>query len=154
FMLHNNARIAKGLGYTDENIFLAHNGQIMEFSSKDSRLTDEYISHRLISLDGYMVGYSDQEVLAERYQLQDSGMVLVQIKKNHKRFYLELRTLGLPSLDQLPDLKSAIWDGVLDICHAHENNLEAFEVKKLIKKKVQNLCWSKIGKEPLVMVCV
>lgn len=54
-MLRGNTRNAYDLGYTKDKVIVMKNGKILEFSQESVRETEEYVSKKLITVDGRMV---------------------------------------------------------------------------------------------------
>lgn len=83
FHLVNNAKVASSLGWDDDHIFVADNGQVMEFKKGEGRLTDERIPTDYVFVDGLGVGDVSQVVLRDRQVLSEEGMVVVitQVEK-------------------------------------------------------------------------
>lgn len=84
YLLMRNAEIAKSLGYTDENIFMTENGQVMEFSKGAGRVTNEKIVTDYVFVDGLGVGDVSQVVLRDRQLLSAEGMVVVIVQVEKK----------------------------------------------------------------------
>jgi ribonuclease J len=68
-MLRGNARNAYDLGFSKDHVPLLRNGKILEFTENTMRETDEYVSKKLITIDGRMVGYTGEKELHDRYQI-------------------------------------------------------------------------------------
>jgi ribonuclease J len=68
-MLRGNARNAYDLGYSKEKVVILKNGKILEFTSDAMRETDEYASHKLVTVDGRMVGFTGEKELHDRFQI-------------------------------------------------------------------------------------
>ncbi len=81
FMLHGNAKNATELGYKDDHILIGKNGQIFEFTTDSFKLTNMYASHRLVTVDGNMIGYTKEDTLHDRFQLSTGGAMVVSIAK-------------------------------------------------------------------------
>ncbi len=76
--LCDHAKAASAAGFPRENIFIADNGQIMEFdSSGKGMLTNNKITTDYIFVDGLGVGNTNQIVLRDRQQLSNDGVVIV-----------------------------------------------------------------------------
>lgn len=78
YMLKIHGDVARGCGIPDGNIFLADNGQIMEFS-KDGKgiLTKKKIPADHVMVDGLGVGDVSNIVLRDRKMLAADGMLVV-----------------------------------------------------------------------------
>lgn len=95
-MLHGNARNAYKLGYPEDRVIIGNNGRIMEFTATDFRVTDFHVPHRLMTVDGNMIGFSNESHLHDRYQLMNSGVVAVSVAKKGGEFIIKAEFAGLP----------------------------------------------------------
>lgn len=77
FLLHYNAKVAMGMGYAKENVFIADNGQVMEFKHGVGTLTKEKISSDYVFVDGLGVSDETNIVLRDRQVLAEDGMVVI-----------------------------------------------------------------------------
>ena len=57
-MLRGNARNAYDLGYPKNKVPILRNGKLLEFTKDAMIETDQYVSKKLITVDGRLVGYS------------------------------------------------------------------------------------------------
>lgn len=74
FLLHDNAAIAKQLGWPLERIFITTNGQVMEFAGGEGVLTKEKLPADYVMVDGLGVGDVSEVVLRDRQVLAEDGM--------------------------------------------------------------------------------
>lgn len=155
FMLHGNARNARDLGYTDDKIIIGKNGQIVEFTKDDFRVTNAFISHRLTTVDGNMIGYTREDILHDRYQLSIGGAVTVSIAKKADRYLFQFATNGIPRLDEFPKLQTKIEDFLNDTLSGDMSRFKDVEhFKKTVAKKIGDLIFDELAKEPIVTVLV
>ncbi len=77
FLLHYNARTVISLGFPEENVFIADNGQVMEFSKGVGQLTKEKVPSDYVFVDGLGVSNETNVVLRDRQVLAEDGMVVV-----------------------------------------------------------------------------
>jgi ribonuclease J len=81
YMLKGNAEVAESLGIPKSNIFVADNGQVMEFSKRGNtvqgKLTKERVSTNYVMVDGLGVGDVSNIVLRDRRQMSEDGMFVV-----------------------------------------------------------------------------
>ncbi len=77
FLLEAHADIGAEVGIPRENIFVADNGQIMEFDEKGARLTKEKVSSEYVMVDGLGVGDVSDVVLRDRVALAEDGVFVV-----------------------------------------------------------------------------
>ena len=74
--LHIHAKWAAEAGVDPKNIFIADNGQIMEFSKLGGKLTSKKIPADYVFVDGLGVGDVSHIVLRDRKQMSDDGMIV------------------------------------------------------------------------------
>lgn len=82
FLLRENAEVAYSMGWSEQNVFVADNGQIVELRKKsptgfDAQLTKEKVPSDHVFVDGLGVGDISQVVLRDRQALAEDGMVIV-----------------------------------------------------------------------------
>lgn len=82
FMLRAHAELAEQVGIAKENIFIADNGQIMEFSKNSQgevkgNLTKEKVNTDYVMVDGLGVGDVSNIVMRDRRVMADDGMIVV-----------------------------------------------------------------------------
>ena len=77
FLLRYNGRIATSMGFPKENIFIADNGQVMEFQNGVGTLTNMKIPADYVFVDGLGVSDETNVVLRDRQVLAEDGMVVV-----------------------------------------------------------------------------
>lgn len=77
FLLRENGKVAMSIGFDPKNIFIADNGQIMEFTRAGGRLTEKKVPSDYVFVDGLGVGDVSQVVIRDRQVLAADGMVVV-----------------------------------------------------------------------------
>ena len=76
--LCDHAKVAIAGGFNPKNIFIADNGQILEFDQHgNGMLTNKKVVTDYVFVDGLGVGNTTQIVLRDRPQLSDEGLVIV-----------------------------------------------------------------------------
>jgi len=80
-MLRLHAELAEQVGIQKENIFIADNGQVVEFSRAGGqpvgRLTNERLPADYVMVDGLGVGDVSNIVLRDRRVMADDGMIVI-----------------------------------------------------------------------------
>lgn len=76
-LLDDNGRVAKGLGWPEDHVFITSNGQIMEFKGGKGQLTKEKAPSEYVFVDGLGVGDVSEVVLRDRQALAEDGMLIV-----------------------------------------------------------------------------
>lgn len=77
FMLHLNARNAESLGMSKDKIFIADNGQVMEFKNGEGVLTKVKLPADYVFVDGLGVSDETNVVVRDRQVLAEDGMVVI-----------------------------------------------------------------------------
>lgn len=97
FMLRYNAKAARAMKMPEDQIFVADNGQVMEFSEGGKGvLTKEKVMSEYVFVDGLGVGDVSHVVLRDRQMLAEDGMVVIIATVSRK----------LGKLTQNPDIIS------------------------------------------------
>ncbi|MCT4616990.1 MAG: ribonuclease J [Candidatus Gracilibacteria bacterium] len=154
YMLHENAKIASGLGFNDDKILVLRNGETVEFN-KDSKVEKSgFVKTRYVSVDGGLVGMTRENHLHERKQLQDSGVIVVAITKKANTYKTEIIASGLPNINKdLANLKKKINDKAIEMMHNDKKISEDIEKgRKHLAKKLGALIYQEIEKEPIVKI--
>lgn len=93
--LHHHAQAATATGFLRQNIFIADNGQVMEFDREGRGvLLKERIATRPVFVDGKTVGAVDEDTLRERKRLGDEGVILIHADRTS----VGLRRVNVKSL--------------------------------------------------------
>ncbi len=71
------AKIAETVGVDPKKIFVADNGQVIEFTKKGGKLTDKKIPSDYVFVDGLGVGDISSIVLRDRQMMAADGMLVV-----------------------------------------------------------------------------
>ena len=153
FMIHANAKIAQSLGYQNKDIFIARNGQIMEFTKTESRLTHIFANHRTISIDGYVIGSANEKTFSERLQLLNNGVLVINLSHKQGNTKAHLLTHGFVDLKEFPEIEKELIELIETLykrAQGEKKNRE--EMIKLIRKSMQNTIFKKLGKEPVIII--
>jgi len=132
-MLHGNSRNAKAMGYDDKHIIVGRNGQIMEFTKENFKVTDTYVPHHYMAVDGYTLGITTEETIHDRHQLMVNGVVAVSVAKKTGQFLLDFSTSGFPTVNHFPRAEirmKEFMDGLL------KTDLDKFPDAEHFKKHV------------------
>lgn len=77
FLLEAHANLAEEAGISRANVFVADNGQIMEWTNAGGRLTKEKVPTEYVMVDGLGVGDVSDVVLRDRVALAEDGIFVV-----------------------------------------------------------------------------
>lgn len=78
------AKLAQDLGMVKENIFVAENGQVLEFTADKGTITGKVTAGKVL-VDGLGVGDVGNIVLRDRRQLSQDGILIVVVTMDKQR---------------------------------------------------------------------
>lgn len=84
YMLEQHSIIAQEMGTPVENIFLAQNGNIIEFDGKGAKKLSYSVPSGYLMVDGLGVGDIGNVVLRDRKVMAEDGMVVIILKVDNK----------------------------------------------------------------------
>lgn len=153
-MLRGNARNAYALGYSKDKVIILRNGKILEFTKDAVRETNEFVSHKLITVDGRMVGYTGEKEIHDRYQIALQGVLVIGIAKKSSGYAIKYSTVGLPEVSKLPTLEKAL-DAMIKGTLANIAEFkDAESFTSYVERKACDVVLHEINKEPKVVVVV
>ena len=126
FLLRENSFVAHSMGWKEENVFVADNGQVIELwkdkksGESRARMTKEKVPTEYVFVDGLGVGDVSQVVLRDRNMMAEDGMVVAI-------FQVEKKT---GKLIGNPDIVSR------GFIHMKENKKLITQARQVIKKAV------------------
>ncbi len=157
FMREANAQLARDLGISDDNIFLAENGQVIEFSNRGGYLTREMIPSDYVMVDGLGVGDVSEVVLRDRAQLADEGMfvVIATIDKRtgQPTSSPDIISRGFVYMRESKELTEKARTQVKKILKDSDPKSPAFEdhLKNKIRNEVGSLLFKHTKRRPMVL---
>jgi len=85
YLLREAAKVAKSIGYKEDKVLVADNGQVIAFDRNGGRVTKEKYPTDYVFVDGLGVGDVSHVVLRDRQMMAADGMivVIVTIKKEN-----------------------------------------------------------------------
>jgi ribonuclease J len=160
FLLHYNAKVAMSMGFSKENIFIADNGQVMEFSHGIGTLTKTKLPADYVFVDGLGVSDETNIVLRDRQVLAEDGMVVIIATVDSKTGKLiqnpDIISRGFIFLKEhkelIEDLRHRVKKLVLDsdpLSWADTNY-----IRNKIRDYVGQFLFSKTEKRPMVLPVV
>lgn len=160
FLLHYNAKTVASLGFPKENIFIADNGQIMEFSKGAGHLTKEKIPSDYVFVDGLGVSDETNVVLRDRQVLAEDGMIVVIATVDSKTGQLiqnpDIISRGFVFLKENKELIEDLRHRVKKIIHDSDplSWADTNEIKNKIRDYVGQFLFTKTEKRPMVLPVV
>jgi ribonuclease J len=150
------ARLAEQVGVKKENILLAENGQIVEFTKICARVHDNITTGRVF-IDGKGVGDVGRSVLRERRELSEDGLVAVTLVFDEdtgiviygpevasRGFVFPLQTGHL-----LEDAICVILEAVEEIGPEVPNRVD--KIRTRIQKDLRQYFFFTIGRRPVIL---
>jgi ribonuclease J len=159
-LLHYNAKTVESLGFAKENIFIADNGQVMEFSRGIGKLTKEKIPSDYVFVDGLGVSDETNVVLRDRQVLAEDGMIVVIATVNAKTGQLvqnpDIISRGFVFLKENKELIEDLRHRVKKLIHDSDPKswADTNNIKNKIRDYVGQFLFSKTEKRPMVLPVV
>ncbi len=159
-LLHYNAKTVESLGFPKENIFIADNGQVMEFSRGIGKLTKEKVPADYVFVDGLGVSDETNVVLRDRQMLAEDGMIVVIATVNSKTGQLiqnpDIISRGFVFLKENKELIEDLRHRVKKLIHDSDplSWADTNNIKNKIRDYVGQFLFSKTEKRPMVLPVV
>ncbi|MBN1325613.1 ribonuclease J [Candidatus Falkowbacteria bacterium] len=160
YMLNINGEIAENLGMPKENIFVADNGQIIEFTKKGGKLTKEYIPADYVMVDGLGVGDVSNIVLRDRRVMSADGMLVVIATVEYKTGRLignpDIISRGFVYMKENKKLIESTRMKVKKICQDHDAKSPAFDdlIKNKIRDEIGQYLYQQTKRRPMILPVV
>lgn len=77
YMLKEGARIAYGMGFSKDSVFVPDNGSVIKFTHQKSEMLKEKVPTNYVFVDGLGVGDVGEVVLRDRQALSEDGMFVI-----------------------------------------------------------------------------
>ncbi len=163
YMLRIHGEVAQGLGVKKENIIIADNGSIIEFSEngKKCAVRKEKAPAGSVMVDGFSIGGQQEVVLRDRQTLSEDGIFVIVMSLNPRTGKLrkspDIISRGFVYLKEQQDLitgaRSLVGKTVEKTAHGmHPINFDL--VKNAVTDDVRRFLFQKTGKSPIVIPVV
>lgn len=155
-----NAKVAKKLGYTDENILLKLNGQVVTFNNGKLEENGEFVKVDEILIDGKTAGDIGELVLKDRELLSDNGIVLVcaTLDKATKKVLAgpEILTRGFIYVKENIDIIKEASRISLEVIeeNSKDNHVEFNKIKTGIRDKVGKYLYKETECKPMILIVI
>ncbi len=161
YMLKEGARIAYGLGYSKNNVFVPDNGSVIKFTSQKGEVLKEKAPSNYIFVDGLGVGDIGEIVLRDRQMLAEDGMfVIVAIidrKTGKVRGSPDIISRGFVYLRESKDLLAQTRRKVIEIVDktaGHGGAVNWIYVKDELRNKIGDFLFGKTKRRPMILPVV
>lgn len=162
YLLQANADIAAGLGMHRNNLFVANNGQVMEFERLGSsqkvvgRLTKKHVPAEYIMVDGLGVGDVSAIVLRDRQMMAGDGMFVVIATINRKTGKVignpDIISRGFIYMKESRDLLTEVRQKVKRIVHSQTKTpIDILTVKQKMRDDLGLFLYKQTKRRPMVL---
>jgi ribonuclease J len=161
YMLKEEARIAYGMGFRKDRVFVPDNGSIIKFTNQGAEVLKEKAPSNYIFVDGLGVGDVGEIVLRDRQMLAQDGMfVIVAIidkQTGRVKGSPDIISRGFVYLRESKDLLSQTRRKVIEIVDksaGHGGAVNWVYVKDEIRNKIGDFLNSKTSRRPMILPVV
>lgn len=158
--LYRHAGLAEQMGISQSNIFVLYNGNVLEISQKDARISGGVSSGSLL-VDGLGVGDVGAAVLRERRLLSQAGLFSVMIPIRSSTGELigmpEIVTKGFIYLNDSQELINEVKQQVYAIASERivkQNGTDNSELVAAVKSAVKQLLMERTRRTPIIIPVV
>jgi len=155
--LRMHAKIAEQTGINPLKIFIADNGQIIEFTKKGGRLTDKKAPSDYIFVDGLGVGDVSNIVIRDRQMMAADGMIVVIATIRAKTGELvqnpDLISRGFIYMKENKELVEETRKKVRSLLKDYNPNTSANDayIKDKIRNEIGKFLFQKTERRPMVL---
>jgi len=164
YMLEIHATLAKSVGIPEGNIFVADNGQIIEFKQSKKvppeilgKLTDKKAPANYVMVDGLGVGDTDNIVLRDRRVMAQDGMlvaiVIIESKTGELIGSPDIISRGFVYMKGHKELIERIRKKIKKITKDKNPRSRAFDnyIKDKIRNSIGDFLFTKTRKRPMIL---
>jgi ribonuclease J len=156
------AKVAMRAGIKPENIFIADNGQVIEFDlNRNGQLTKDKVPTDYVFVDGLGVGDVSNIVLRDRQMMAEDGMIVVIVTisgKNGKMIHSpDIISRGFIYMREQKELVETIRTKVKDIVNEHnKTNSQVNEayIKEALRNDLGQYIFLKTERRPMILPVV
>lgn len=154
--LISHASIAKKCGVRPENIFVDDNGDTLTIT-KDKAVKGQKIPISNVFVDGTGVGDISQDILRERNQLAEGGLIIVNVKVSRTDFKVlgeaEIETKGFVFVRANEDLMKKSKEIIRSVLgrYYRQRNRSLVAIKAEIQKDLGKFIYKKTERRPVIL---
>lgn len=155
-----NARLAYKLGYSEENVLLKLNGDVVTIKDGNLVDTNEKVKVDEILIDGKQAGDVGDLVIKDRELLAENGIVIVTttIDKHSKKVLAgpEILTRGFIYVKENTDLIEEAFKISLEVVNSciNPNYVDFNKIKLGIREKLGKYFYQQTGSKPMIIIVV
>jgi len=161
FFLKEAAKLATGIGFHSENIFILDNGSVLEFDKGRGKIQNKKVETGYVFVDGLGVGDIGHIVLRDRQAMAKDGMfviiVTVDSQTGQVRQSPDIISRGFIYMRENKELLFQVRERVKDIVHRATGNRKPIDqnlIKDNIRDKIGQFLYSKTERRPMVLPVV
>ncbi|MDD5342532.1 MAG: ribonuclease J [Patescibacteria group bacterium] len=158
--LRQHAKVAIQTGFDPKKIFIADNGQIIEFTKQGGRITNKRVPSEYVMVDGLGVGDVSSVVLRDRQQLAADGMIVIIATIEGKTGTLvgqpDIISRGFVYMKSSKRLIDETQAKVKEILKDHdpESSLNDTYIKNKIRDDLGQFLFQKTERRPMILPVV
>ncbi len=159
--LRMHAKAAIQNGFPAENIFIADNGQIIEFDkNRNGQLTNKKVPTEYVFVDGLGVGDTNHIVLRDRVELSQDGVAIVMAVVSSQTGKLlrlpDIITRGFVYIRQHEDLIPYARRKVAEVLKDSDarSSANGQYLKDKVREELGQLLFDKTGRRPMILTLV
>jgi ribonuclease J len=161
YFLKEASKIAQGMGFRKDRIFVPDNGSIIKFTKNNAEILKEKVPVNYVFVDGLGVGDVGEIVLRDRQMLAEDGMFVIVTVIDKRTGQVigspDIISRGFIYLRESKDLLSQTRKKVIEIVAksaGHGGPINWTYVKDEIRNKVGDFLATKTSRRPMILPVV
>jgi len=150
------AKVAKSLGYTSENIFILKSGDILELSDSQAKVTG-HVQTGGILVDGLGVGDVGNIVLRDRQHLAEDGIIIVVLTLGRISGQVlagpDIVSRGFVYVRESEELMDEAQEVVEKAVHGNmpRKGSDWAKIKNAIRDSLSDFLWKRTKRSPMIL---
>ena len=150
------AKLARSLGYKDEDIFILQSGNVLEITPDSAQVVDDVPVGNIL-VDGIGVGDVGNIVLRDRQHLAEDGIVIVAFALESGTARVvgepEITSRGFVYIKEAEEMMKSAGLVVQDTLYncAERGWTDRNHVKNVVRDKLSDFFWKKTQRRPMVL---
>ena len=156
--LIHHGKVAEKVGIKEENVFIAENGQILEFTQRSGRVAGTVTSGRIL-IDGLGVGDVGSIVLRDRKLLSEDGILMVALTVNKETSEIvagpDIYSRGFVYVRESESLmieaRAHVSKTLEKAINGNGKRTDWSSVKNQVKDSLSRFVWEKMHRRPMIL---
>ena len=150
------AKLARSLGYKDEDIFILQSGNVLEITPDSAGVVDDVTVGNIL-VDGIGVGDVGNIVLRDRQHLAEDGIVIIAFALESGTARVvgepEITSRGFVYIKEAEEMMKGAGLVVQDTLYncAERGWTDRNHIKNVVKDKLSDFFWKKTQRRPMVL---